>query len=267
MLEMMAAVDRICRDNGLAYFLFRGTLLGAVRENGFIPWDDDMDLAMPRPDFERFLEIAPALLPGHLCLKHHSNTGFYPYTYMKVMDTETTVVEGSTNYVCGVFVDIFPLDGADADSRAARWRLKRLQWYRLFFLAYYGGNDRVVKHDRWVRLVKKILHRTVCIKRWQRRYDRLCRAQGYDESERVAVLIHPMPAILREWLGAPTDHAFEGHVFCIPQQADSVLKALYGPNYMTPPPERFRVSVHRWKHLELDRGYAAYRAEQAGRDG
>ena len=65
-LKVMDEIDRICRDQGLQYYLIGGTLLGAVRHGGFIPWDDDLDIAMPREDYETFLAICPSVLPPYL---------------------------------------------------------------------------------------------------------------------------------------------------------------------------------------------------------
>lgn len=271
LLNIAVAVDRICRDNGIVYYLFRGSLLGAVRHQGFIPWDDDMDIAMPRPDYERFLEIAPGLLPEPFRLRHHSNTAFYPYSFIKVDDATTTVVESSTDFVCGVYLDVFPLDGADhTRSLSARLRRWQLLFYRQLFLGYFGGNDRVFKHERLVRLTKRLLRKTFNIKRWQRRYDRLCKKQAYEDSRQVSFLFYyAMPAFDRQWFGTPASHLFARELLWVPQQADVVLTALYGPDYLALPPQEHRYSFHmqRCLYYALNQGYEDYLAEETRRAG
>ena len=76
-LNILDAIHSLCTENNITYYLAYGSMLGAVRHQGFIPWDDDIDLVMPRKDYERFLDLAPSCLPGHLKLKHSDNTDPY----------------------------------------------------------------------------------------------------------------------------------------------------------------------------------------------
>ena len=113
MLRVLKYVDYICKVHGLRYSLEAGTLLGAIRGGGFIPWDDDMDLMMPRPDYERFLEISPALLPKTLLLHTSENDSKHLWPWAKIRDCNSEIVEiDSPEYegARGVFVDIYPID-------------------------------------------------------------------------------------------------------------------------------------------------------------
>jgi hypothetical protein len=115
MLDMVEVFLDICEKHHLRYFAVGGTLLGAVRHRGFIPWDDDVDLAMPRKDYERFLEVAPAMLPEHLALTNKRNEPDNPHLYFsRIRNRNTTHItkfaqECRINH--GVFIDIFPEDG------------------------------------------------------------------------------------------------------------------------------------------------------------
>lgn len=104
---------RICEKLQVGYFLTAGSALGAMRHNGFIPWDDDIDVGMTRPDYERFLKEAPALLPSHYHLQTPYNTPTTPYPYTKIRIDGTKFVEYCNRNVQmhhGVYIDIFPFD-------------------------------------------------------------------------------------------------------------------------------------------------------------
>ena len=119
--DILTAIDEICRKENIRYYLAGGTLLGAVRHKGFIPWDDDIDIAMPRDDYERFLKVMrKGAHPYYkiLALEYKED---YPYTFAKVVDTRTRLQEeiGKDLPEMGVFIDIFPLDGMGDDRDKA----------------------------------------------------------------------------------------------------------------------------------------------------
>ena len=129
-LKVMDEVDRICRENNLQYYLIGGTLLGAVRHEGFIPWDDDLDIAMPREDYETFLAISPSALPSHLKIGTARYDVNYHRLFSKVYNVNTRFVEhvGEKETNMGIFVDIFPLDYSDGYSRfleSRKWFVKK----------------------------------------------------------------------------------------------------------------------------------------------
>lgn len=115
-LEIYKVFSRICNSHRLKFFLSDGSALGAVRHHGFIPWDDDIDVSMPREDYEKFIHIALEELPSHLCVVTMDNTEGYNNLYAKVQETRRDVVERVENLVgytlsSGIFIDIFPIDG------------------------------------------------------------------------------------------------------------------------------------------------------------
>ncbi len=116
---MLQEIDKICRHYHIRYYLAGGTLLGAVRHQGFIPWDDDIDIAMPREDYEQFIKImSHKKHPIYKLLAIECTKG-YPYTFAKVVDTRTRLVEeiGKDLHQMGVFIDIFPIDGMGNQKR------------------------------------------------------------------------------------------------------------------------------------------------------
>jgi lipopolysaccharide cholinephosphotransferase len=116
MLKMLEVVDAICTKHGLDYWLDAGTLLGAIRHQGFIPWDDDMDIAMPRASYEAFLRLAPSELPDFMCLQTiHTDPGYFNMaTPLKIRDKTSRYIEkheqGNEPYVQGIFIDVFVYD-------------------------------------------------------------------------------------------------------------------------------------------------------------
>ena len=111
--EMFRVFIEVCEKLNLRYYVLGGTLLGAVRHGGFIPWDDDIDLGMPRDDYEVFLREAPSLLPSHLFLQNYRTDPEYCLNITKIRNTGTTFIEYESRQqdIChGVFIDIFPLD-------------------------------------------------------------------------------------------------------------------------------------------------------------
>ncbi len=130
--EMLAAFDAYCKRHGLTYCLCGGTLLGAVRHKGFIPWDDDIDLMMPRADYERLRDLARKD-PVHenLFVRYPGDKG-YPYGFMKVVDARTVVYERNITrdeQRTGLALDIFPLDGMYAEGWKNRLLLMRVKFW------------------------------------------------------------------------------------------------------------------------------------------
>lgn len=113
MLEIVKELDRICRKHGIPYFLYGGTLLGAIRHNGFIPWDDDLDVGMLRKDYLKLIKILPDELPEHIVLQTNDTDKNYFYFFAKLRDKRSFLDEGNYDRVFkerGIYIDIFPFD-------------------------------------------------------------------------------------------------------------------------------------------------------------
>ena len=113
MLEMVTVLDKICKKHDIPYFLYGGTLLGAFRHNGFIPWDDDLDVAMMRQDYKRLLKVLPGELPENIVLQTNETDKNYFLFITKLRDKRSFLDEGGFDKVFkerGIFIDIFPLD-------------------------------------------------------------------------------------------------------------------------------------------------------------
>lgn len=135
--EMLKEFVRICDELKLKYFLVCGSALGAVKYKGFIPWDDDMDVALPRADYEIFCQKAQSMLPEHLFLQNSDTDKYYPLIFSKIRHIGTTFIEkpyAKTNMNHGIYIDVFPLDGYPDDVRAQQKIEKEKQRYNLMRL-------------------------------------------------------------------------------------------------------------------------------------
>ena len=125
MLDILVAVDKICRKHDIPYWIDYGTLLGAVRHGGFIPWDDDLDISMMKEDYERFLSIAPQELPDQFVVQNLDTEKYYPFTFTKIVDKKSKTIDFTNRYAqskqkySGLWLDIFP--HIKGDVRLRRW--------------------------------------------------------------------------------------------------------------------------------------------------
>lgn len=118
-LEILLEFDRVCNEMRLNYSISSGTLLGAIRHKGFIPWDDDVDVVMLREDYEKFLEEGKRYLPKNYFIQTYENDKNYPHNFVKIVDISTTLREGYTSnidMINGIFIDIFPIDRVSSNK-------------------------------------------------------------------------------------------------------------------------------------------------------
>ncbi len=258
LLDIALAFHDVCLRHGLRYYMIDGTLIGAVRHRGFIPWDDDMDLAMPRPDYEVLTAHAREWLPAPLEFVSHDTDPDYPLHFGKIQDASTTLVERPhLYYLGGAYIDIFPIDGAPASALSARIHNVRYQTLRK--LLYFRCRD-PYRHGHgpssWLPLTVRALRShdgiQADIRAEMTRYP-------FETSERVAVNLNDgLPSIVNRvrTLGDPTPVEFEGHRLMGMADNHTYLSAVFG-DYMTPPPAAGR-HVHNFHYLDLTRPYREY---------
>ena len=127
-LEILREIKRVCLENGIHFFLCSGTFLGAVRHQGFIPWDDDLDIGMLREDYERFCRLAPEKLSPDFCLQNWHTDSAYALPFGKVRKRNTLLVERKSIQLeeNGIYVDVFPFDFAPASLSEQRRLARKL---------------------------------------------------------------------------------------------------------------------------------------------
>ena len=256
--KILVEIDKICRANDIPYFLTNGTLLGAVRHKGCIPWDDDIDIALLRPDYERFARIISDLLPPPYEFVSPTTRENCPGELSKVIDGSTTLIERwSYNQLGGVYVDVWVLD-AVSDSRM----LRRLHFsaYKILNRLLYMRNRDPYKRGHgvsswWPRFVQ-FAFKNSTLQRWMHKVQTAC---DFDKHDKVCMLDNGEKSIIsKSVIGHRRDgYEFEGHLFYGPEDYDTYLRALYG-DYMEIPPENKR-RVHRPDYLDLQHSYHDYK--------
>ena len=260
-LEIAKEIKRICVENGIRYFLDSGSLLGAVRHRGFIPWDDDMDLGMPREDYERFVALAPTALNDKYFLQTWKTDPYYPYPYAKVCKKGTRFVEATAQYsraTHAIFVDVFPYNWY-ATSKWARAKARAIGKIYQKTLLMKGGFQPWARQRGLVRAYRALRHQpykwlALCcakdaiIKRWQALFDRYNDEpnEWYVQQNGVYGCWTAPAKCLEKFVELP----FEDEYFSCPEDYDLFLTHGYG-DYMTPPPENKRYRGHNVVELEL----------------
>ncbi len=255
-LDVLAHFVDFCNDHGLTYFCCGGTAIGAVRHHGMIPWDDDIDVFMPRPDYDRFVLLAQQQDLGDYELVTPYNKENYPLYFVKLCNRHTTLQEqADCPCVHGLYVDIFPIDGAPDDYESARAMERRFTKTkhkleaistRVSFAAYVSLLAKPAEWGRFVRKTVGFLFRSVYRRRLLREMEAVCRQYDYDKSTLVAVYCGsygPKEVFPKEWLQGTVAFPFEGITVQLPSGYDQYLRQYYG-DYMQLPPEDKRQSHH-----------------------
>lgn len=252
-LELLKAFAEVCRQLGLRYYVLGGTMLGAVRHQGFIPWDDDIDVGMLRRDYEILLEKGQHLLPEGLFLQTFETDPEYPANFAKLRNSRTTFVESGLqkrriNH--GVYIDIFPLDYYP--DRGETWFSvkKELLSLRISTTFTVPGMKPTTK---LVRLLTRVLYPTV--RGALRRRERLFRS--VTDGSRIANHCGAWgkkEIVPAHWYGEGTPMPFEGMTVTVPTDYHLWLTQVYG-DYMQLPPEDKRIPHHYVTAFDLTRPY------------
>ena len=247
-LEILKQVDLCCKELGIKYFLDGGTLLGAVRHHGFIPWDDDIDIGMNRENYDRFIREAPSMLEkSNMFLQEYSTEKTTPFSFAKVRLNGTEFVDhGNRNVKMhrGIYIDIFPFDYAALSPEERARQFKKIDFWERLFICHQTP-DIFVKPDSlywWMRFIRRrIIHyvvQVVPISVIYKKINTLLRANAAGEisghlSDKRSLLLS------RDINEDIIQLSFEGYKFPAPKSYDDYLTKLYG-NYMEFPPENER---------------------------
>lgn len=244
-LEILKEFVRICERKGLRYFLVAGSMLGAVRHRGFIPWDDDIDVAMPRRDYDAFLEAAPDLLPEKYRLETPRQREHVTIVSTIVSNEGGfTLNNASKIQNTGAWIDIMMIDGVP--DPGLRRKLHWLHYLVLRALYQISHFNEVVDQNRERPGFEKAIIRFASITNMQRlldpirvnrRIEKLMRAFDYDSYDYVATycgIYRDREIVPKSWYGDGTDYPFEDMVVKGLDDAPAYLTQIYG-DYMTPP--------------------------------
>lgn len=247
-LDVLLDVAEFCDEHGLRYFLAYGTLIGAIRHNGYIPWDDDIDVHMPREDYNKLISIYNEQRKTDRYELIDPRSKKARHSFVKVVDTRTAKIEPGIDYqrgYLGVDIDIFPLDGVPSDEGEHReWFMSLKKIYSKYFFCTMDTKKNI-KHRIGVPLIK------LCTGGTRRIVKRASKAHAkfpYNECEYVGMMENYYDIIndryKKEWFAESVLWNFEGYKIKIPVGYHEILTQLYG-DYMQLPPEEERVTHHR----------------------
>lgn len=251
--KVMAQIHDLCQQLHLKYFLTYGTLIGAIRHQGYIPWDDDLDIMMPRQDYEvlldYFLTHAKELTP--LKLFSNRNNPDYPYMIARICDCRYEIeTDNEKDCGMGAFVDIYPMDGVGNTLAGASAKVRKASAYAsMCFLSTRlrceKGNTRS-KLRLLIKLPAFLIAKLMGKRYFMRKLEK-CAKQCDSDSRYIACIVwgglgencvHPA-----EWFEDSVDVPFEGYTFKAPKGYDALLRQIYG-DYMQLPPEEDRIAHH-----------------------
>ncbi len=248
-LGLLKNFCRLCQEHNLSFFLTYGTLIGAVRHKGFIPWDDDIDVMMPRPDYNRLVELFSDKIVYEHCSLLTPLTMDYIYAFSKFVDTRTSVNEPwmLTN-ILGVYIDVFPIDGVPKDDVIRKKFIRKIMNLHYFLLISSRKNKS--RKTLIKTLVSKILYyplRFIGYKKFVRCMCRLCQKYDYTSSDCVGILsidTYLKKEFFPKKIFEETTYLdFEGAKMPVPKGYHEYLTKIYG-DYMQLPPVEQRKCKH-----------------------
>lgn len=237
LLDILIEIDKVCRKNSINYWIDFGSLLGAVRHEGFIPWDDDLDIAMPKEDFERFKVIAPKELPDNLFLQTPETDPSFLMPILKVRDKNSMFItkheDFTKKYNKGLYIDIFVVTDYPKVSKKTRKFL--LGWTSK--VNWFLGTKHNVTLKNHLAAICFPLIKGLCLTVWKILCLKPKTQLGYDVTRYCPYSC----AYPKEWIYPLSEVTFEQHSFMAPHKPDLYLNSIY-PNFMELPPEEKRVT-------------------------
>lgn len=248
-MDILDSVDRFCADNEIRYSIACGTMLGAIRHGGYIPWDDDIDIYMLREDYSRFVKSFPENYLHHYCLASIERTSNWHLAFAKVYDNRTVVIEKkmSTTEI-GVNIDVFVVDNIPDDEQEwLTFNSKRRKMYRTL-------QHSMLKPSESFSIFKNLLIEMLKIRfiffnkdNEIRKFSEFIQRYNSQPCKRVfetssgMMCKQPFPRALFEHISRIK---FEDRSYMGFEDFNTYLSAVYGPTYMTPPPPKNRTSYH-----------------------
>lgn len=275
-LNILQDFVRVCKELNCKYYLFGGTLLGCIRHQGFIPWDDDIDVCMPREDYEIFLEKGQELLKRNHFIQNYKTDKEFTWGFSKIRNSETTFVEpihSNANINHGVYIDIFPLDGFKT-SKLYKFKNTLIKCFLNIQISKHRPKENAYKYSlkkRGKKLFKflflngisNLLYGKKELSELLELKDNNAKKVIYKESNYVCSNLDPiyqynLKLYKKEYFGEGQIKQFNTLKVCVPKEFDKVLNISYG-NYMELPPENERIPKHDIEIIDLNKSYKEYK--------
>lgn len=252
-LGVLETFMKICQKYNLRYYLTGGSLIGVFRHGGFIPWDDDIDICMPREDFEKFHEYIKDDMPeGYgICNRYSNSEWHFGLSQFVDLETEVEIDLAEEKRKANIWIDIFPIDGVP-NNPILRWlRIKNVLVHR--YIVQIANISTQVDSHRNRPLLEKLfisifkiipIGKLVDSNKVIDHMEKVLKKSNFDNSIYAGNLLgryREREVILQKYYGKPTEHVFEGISVMCPEDSDGFLSSIYG-NYMKLPPEDKRVA-------------------------
>lgn len=263
-IEIMDEIHRICIAEGITYYLIAGSAIGAMRHKGFIPWDLDIDCAMPRPDYERFKVACERNLNSRFRYYDYKNVKGYthPHALVAIVGTKIYLQYDKYNkeyFNYGIFVDVFPLDAAPntEKERLEHAKLVNKAKRKIYDKRHYNYSSSYIKKiGKWIRSLKYAL---ISIDKLNEELDKEMRRYENEDTNYLCSMAgrHPYEneCCHKNWFGTPILAEFENRKYYIPHETDKYLRKMYG-NYMQLPPESERkANLNYFEDVIFDKEY------------
>lgn len=260
LLNMLSWFHDYCVQNNITYYAAGGTVIGAARHNGFIPWDDDIDIVVPRLDYNRLINTFTEKIDHFYLESPYSGNPDFLYSYAKLYDTNTTLIE-RTYKKCrrGIYIDVFPLDSIGLSQKEAIQNYKKVDRKNMLLMT----RTCVVRRERkWYKNASILLSK--CIpsflindKKLSMELDKLADSLNIKESVYVANLMgayREKEIVKCEMFGNPVLHLFESIYIFLPEKYEDYLRSIYG-NWRELPPIEKRKTQHDFVEIDLNKSY------------
>lgn len=261
LVDMLAWFHDKCEKEGLRYYIIAGTMLGAVRHGGFIPWDDDIDVGMPRADYEKLRELVKKEQDARYFIEYPGlDNKEYTFLTAKVYDTQTTLIEKKRKPIKrGIYIDIFPLDGIGDTIEESVENYKSFNFhFKLQLIITVAFLKRRSLFKNAVTLVGRIIS-PLFVRDYKhlKKLDDICKRIDFDDAKIVSNLMGGSGVkgmVPVEYFGKPTPVQFETLTVYGLENPDAYLRSMYG-DYMKLPPVEKQVSLHDSIECNLNKSY------------
>ena len=244
-LNMMDCIHKFCIENDIKYSLAFGSMLGAVRHNGFIPWDDDIDIMMLRKDYDRFINSFNEYNSNYRVYDYRMDKE-YNYAFAKICDERTLRIEYSKVQGLGIFIDLFPIDYyAESRKEALKTIKKAFFWKKILVAKNFKYTSSLSFFKNISIKFSQFMCSLIPIKTVLSQFDKLNKSQSIKRTAYCGYLVdvNSTSILKSEIFDSYCEYNFEGHKYYGIKDYDYYLRVQYG-DYMTPPSEQNRISPH-----------------------
>ena len=264
-LEIAKEIKKVCDENDIDYFIIGGTLLGAVRHKGFIPWDDDMDIGMTLDNYQKFLAVAPSKMDERFFVQTNQTDPSYCNVFAKVRLRNTHMIEKvteNTGIQDGIFVDVFPYDKINKQKLKSKSYMLRLRMLGKMSMLKHNYNINGITENSAVRLFNDILKFIpISVDEIDRELDSIFRESSYKNDADYYIerdgMFRGNFVFPRYYFDNLIELPFEDTTFKAPKEFDKYLSKAYG-DYMEYPPEKEREKGHSVSNVILDNDFLSY---------